>query len=215
MAKITLLGAARALRRTALFVGLALMLALVLGSATVALAAVPGDPLKLGRVNTINKLTSLVGSVDGAMLRIDNNSSGTSATALELQVEPGKAPMKVNSQTKVTDLNADQLDGEDSAAFFRGSTYIVTSPATDNSGGSLTNILVRCDVGDVALGGGYAFLEPNEGTVRADGPHDVSTVNGIQEGWNVQWVNATPSLDNNVVAMVRCADFPPANANAS
>ena len=41
--------------------GLAMTLALMLGGATTALAAVPGDPFKLGRVNTINALTSLVG----------------------------------------------------------------------------------------------------------------------------------------------------------
>jgi hypothetical protein len=31
------------------------------------------------------------------MLRIDNNSTNASATALELRVEPGKAPMEVDS----------------------------------------------------------------------------------------------------------------------
>jgi hypothetical protein len=96
--------------------GLAMTLALMLGGATTALAAVPGDPFKLGRVNTINALTSLVGSVNNAMIKVDNNSTGTSATALDLQVEPGKAPMMVNSQTKVANLNADTLDGKDSAS---------------------------------------------------------------------------------------------------
>jgi hypothetical protein len=38
------------------------------------LAAVPGDPFKLGRINTIGKITQLVSSADSAMLKIDNGS---------------------------------------------------------------------------------------------------------------------------------------------
>jgi hypothetical protein len=117
MLKVNLSVALRAIRMATLLVGLAVTLALVLGIATAALAAVPGDPFKLGRINTINALTGLVGSVNSEMLKIDNNSTGTAATALNLQVEPGKAPMKVNSDAKVTNLNADRLDGKDPAEF--------------------------------------------------------------------------------------------------
>ncbi|HET7270018.1 MAG TPA: hypothetical protein VFI90_02920 [Rubrobacter sp.] len=117
MVKVKLSGVLRAVRKTALVLGLAMTLALVLGITSTALAAVPGDPFHLGKVNAINALTSLVGSVNNAMLKVDNNSTGTSATALDLQVEPGKAPMKVNSQTKVANLNADRLDGKDSGEF--------------------------------------------------------------------------------------------------
>ena len=117
MVKVKISGVLGAVRKTALVLGLAMMVVLVLGIASTALAAVPGDPFHLGKVNTINALTSLVGSVDNAMLKVDNNSTGTSATALNLQVEPGKAPMKVNSQTKVANLNADLLDGKDSGEF--------------------------------------------------------------------------------------------------
>jgi hypothetical protein len=109
------------------------------------------------------------------------------------------------ADSKVAD--SELLDGKDSAAFFSGSTYMVTSQPTDNSLGSHTNIAVRCDIGDVALGGGYESLDPNEGTLRADEPVNVSTVNGVQQAWNVQWVNQAPSLNSDVVAMVRCADF--------
>jgi hypothetical protein len=38
--------------------------------------------------------------------------------ALELQVGAGQHPMAVNSGARVTNLNADQLDGQDSSAFF-------------------------------------------------------------------------------------------------
>ncbi len=62
-------------RATVFTVGLAVTLALMLGVATAALAAVPGDPFKLGRSNAINRLTALVGGVDSALLRVDNNSA--------------------------------------------------------------------------------------------------------------------------------------------
>ncbi|MDF2701889.1 MAG: hypothetical protein K0S10_833 [Rubrobacteraceae bacterium] len=72
-------------------------LALVVGVATMALAAVSGDPLKLEQANYIDALTRLTGAINNPMLRIDNNSTNASATALELRVEPGKAPMEVDS----------------------------------------------------------------------------------------------------------------------
>jgi hypothetical protein len=42
------------------------------------------------------------------------------ATALNLLVNPGKPPFSVNSDTKVAKLNADKLDGIDSAGLVRG-----------------------------------------------------------------------------------------------
>ncbi len=100
-------------RTTTTVVGLAIMLALVFGMATTALAGTGvGARFDLGKANTVNQISKLVGSVAGPSLQIDNNSDGVSATALDLQVEPGKSPMKVNSVTKVADLNADKLDGK-------------------------------------------------------------------------------------------------------
>lgn len=106
-------------RSTATMMGLAVMVALVLGVATTALAAVPGDPFKLGKINPIDRLTALVGSTNDPMLKVDNSSSGDDATALDLQVEPGKPPMKVNSATRVARLNADRLDGQDAPLLMR------------------------------------------------------------------------------------------------
>jgi hypothetical protein len=78
-------------------VGLAVILALVLGVATAALAGTGvGATFNLGRLNTVNQISRLVGSTDNPMLRVDNNSAGTNATALDLQVEAGHAPMSVN-----------------------------------------------------------------------------------------------------------------------
>lgn len=104
-------------RGTSMVLGLAVMLALVFGLTATALAEMPGDPFKLGRGNTIDRLTKLVGSVAGPMLRIDNNNADTNATALDLQVEPGNAPMRVNDTAgTATNLDADKVDGQDAEA---------------------------------------------------------------------------------------------------
>ena len=53
--------------------------------------------MKLGQAHYIDALSmGLTGAIN-PMLRIDNNSTNASASALELRVEPGKAPMEVDS----------------------------------------------------------------------------------------------------------------------
>ena len=107
--------AARALWMTkgaALFGGAVVTLALVLGVVTMAAAAVPGDPFRLGQTNGIDNISTLVGSASGALLRINNEGDGP---ALDLRVESGEAPMTVNSTKRVNALNADQLDGKSAA----------------------------------------------------------------------------------------------------
>ena len=105
-------------RTTIAVVGLAIALALVLGVATMALAEMPGDPFKLGQINTINSLTQLVGNRNGPMLLVDNNSTAEDASALFLQVDRGNAPLKVNANSgTATNLSADKLDGKDQRAF--------------------------------------------------------------------------------------------------
>jgi hypothetical protein len=105
-------------RATTTIVGLAIMLALVMGVATTALAGTGvGATFNLGKVNTVNALSKLAGSVAGPSLAIDNDSTDAAATALDLQVEPGKPPMKVNSSTEVQGLNADQLNGKSANEF--------------------------------------------------------------------------------------------------
>jgi hypothetical protein len=101
-------------RATTFLVGLAVILALTVGLATAALAGTGvGARFQLGQTNTVNAVTKLVGSVAGPSMVVDNNSTNAAATALDLQVEPGKAPMKVNSQTKVANLTAEKVDDVD------------------------------------------------------------------------------------------------------
>jgi len=111
--------AARALWLTkgaALFGGAVVTLALVLGVGTMAVAAVPGDPFKLGQYNRVDGLTVLASTLAGPVLRVDNDGSGP---ALDLRVGPTGpaatktvAPMEVDSTKRVKWLNVDQLDGK-------------------------------------------------------------------------------------------------------
>lgn len=70
-------------RGTTTMMGFAVMLAVILGVGTTALAAVPGDPFKLGKLDGMDKISILVGSSSGALLRINNDGSGP---ALDLRV---------------------------------------------------------------------------------------------------------------------------------
>ena len=119
-------------RATVFLVGLAVILALTVGVVSTALAGTGvGARFDLGKTNTVNALTKLVGSVPGASLVIDNNSDDSGATALNLQVEPGKTPMKVNSQTKVTNLNSDKVDGVDSTGFYASGSKVADADKLD------------------------------------------------------------------------------------
>ena len=112
-------------RTASMVFGLALVLALLFGLATTAFGA-NGGTFVLGSLNnTATAITKLTGTVGGGpALRVSNPSTATGSTALDLQVATGKAPMKVNSGTKVANLNADKLDGTDSKTF---GTYMATS----------------------------------------------------------------------------------------
>jgi hypothetical protein len=140
-------------RATVFLVGLAVILALVFGVAATALAGTGvGATFNLGRTNTVDAISKLVGSTATSMLMVDNNGTGT---ALDLRVGQGTdptiktvAPMKVDSQARVTNLNADELDGNDSTAFLQSNA---------SAGGDIS--------------GNYANLQINQGAV---GPSEVA-----------------------------------------
>src|SRR5918994_2002583 len=109
-------------KATTFCIGLAVVLALVLGVSSAALAALPGDPFKLGQTNRVDRLSTLVSTLAGPVFRVDNDGSGS---ALDLRVgDPTAAPatktvapMKVDSQGKVVNLNSDELDGKSASEF--------------------------------------------------------------------------------------------------
>ena len=142
-------------RATTFTVGLAVILALTVGLASTALAGTGvGARFQLGQTNTVNAITKLVGSVAGPSLQLDNNSTNAAATALDLQVEPGKAPMTVNSDAQVANLNSDKLDGKSATEIGVNGRQIVSNSSLRNSaspkGGG-----AACPPGKVLVGTGY------------------------------------------------------------
>lgn len=95
-------------------VGLAVILALAFGTAATALAGSGvGGVFNLGQTNRVDAITRLIGVVTGPGLAVSNTATDPAATALDLRVRVGHAPMTVNSRTVVANLNADLLDGMD------------------------------------------------------------------------------------------------------
>jgi hypothetical protein len=202
-------------RGTATMMGLAVLLALTVGLASTAMAGTGvGARFDLGKINTVNALTSLVGSVAGPSLKIDNNSAGTGATALRLEVEPGKPPMSVNSTTEVQGLNVDSLDSKNSSDFLQESSdrddflpsksYEVRAEVQGKGGGQFASEFAECDPGDHVLSGGY---------ISADlGDHIATSTPGAdnasnQHGWFVFYDDFNSASSFTVMAL--CADYPP------
>jgi len=101
-------------RATSTVVGLAIMLALVVGVASAGFGATGGNFI-LGKANSAGAVSKLTASIAGPALQLVNQSTASAATALSLNVASGKPPLKVNASAgKATNLNADRLDGLDS-----------------------------------------------------------------------------------------------------
>ena len=119
-------------KATTFCVGLAVVLAVIFGVSTTALAAIPGDPFRLGRLNTIDRVTALAGNTAGPLLRLDNNGGGP---ALALESNAGKPPLTVNADSgKATNLDADRLDGKDSSAFLPADGKASDAARADTAG---------------------------------------------------------------------------------
>jgi hypothetical protein len=143
----------RALLSRGKFTVAAVVTALTLVTASAAFAGSGiGGVFNLGVSNSVNAITALTGSVAGPSLRVTNNSANAAATALNLQVATGKAPMTVNSGTKVTNLNADKVDGKD--GFMDDTTYQVSKSFTGTANTYFSTTL-SCDAQDKVLSGGY------------------------------------------------------------
>lgn len=200
-------------RGTATVMSLAMLLVLTVGLASTALAGTgAGARFDLGKTNVVNQASKLAGSVAGPSLTIDNNSTGTGATALRLEVEPGKPPMSVNSTTEVQGLNVDSLDSKNSSDFLQESTdrddflpsktHTAFTQVTGPGGGLTERQGASCDFGDTVLSGGG-------GTRENDGREDdllLSEPTGTS-GWTATMRdNGAPST---VFGEALCADFPP------
>jgi hypothetical protein len=189
-------------RATLFLVGLAVVLAVVLGLASAALAGTGvGDAFNLGRINTVNRISQLVGSTDNPMLRITNNNTGTDATALTLQVEPGLTPMKVNSSTQVSNLNADLVDGRSASSFVANSTYRL-GQGEERAGTPLSDgskVLSRsCLAGDRLLSGGPASVNVNSDVLDSFA-QDTNT-------WQARINDSAVSGGDSFTVVILCAD---------
>ena len=183
-------------------------LALVVGVASAAFGA-NGQAWILGQNNAATAITRLAGTagVEGPMLQLINNNKGTNDTALSLKVQPGEAPLKVNSARRVGRLNADKIDGVDAEGFLRSSTYwkYQFTQGTTFAGNSLMRRAnLSCDEGDLLLSGGFNGLNvdtvPGTRLVSNHPSNDLTS-------WEVQWRNAsTESRDQDLVqVIVLCA----------
>ncbi len=180
-----------------------MVLALVLGVASMAFGA-NGQAWILGQGNVATAITSLGGAagVDGPMVRITNNDSGTDDTALDLRVQSGEAPLRVDSDRKVANLNADQLDGVDSARLLRNSIYERSRATTGGSAPNETvSAFIGCNSGDTALGGGFDNMD--------NGTHLIAsrTTTALGGGHIVSWRN-NHTVDT-VTLIAICADMVP------
>jgi hypothetical protein len=92
---------------------LTVMVALTLAAVTPAFGANGGTFILGSLNNTATAITRLVGNVNGPSLLVLNPNTGASATGALFQVTSGHPPFKVNSATKVPNLNADKVDGSD------------------------------------------------------------------------------------------------------
>lgn len=189
-------------RATVFLVGLAVVLALVVGFATAALAGTGvGSTFNLGKVNAVNRISHLVGSTDNAMLRVDNNNAGANATALDLRVEPGLTPMKVDSSTQVSNLNADLVDGRSASSFVANSTYRIGS-GQERAGTQLgdgSKVLSQsCLPGDRMLSGGPASVNVNSDVLDSFAA-DTST-------WQARINDSAVSGGDSFTVVVLCAD---------
>ena len=109
-------------RGTATMMGVAVLIALTVGLTSTALAGTGvGARFHLGKINTADAVSTLVGNVSGPTLSVENDASNRAATALMLRMgNPNLPPMRTNATATVPNLSADSLDGRDSDSFADG-----------------------------------------------------------------------------------------------
>jgi hypothetical protein len=137
------------------------VVALIVGSGTA--YAATGHGLILGKSNTASSTTTL---------------SNARGTALALNSKAGTAPLRVNRNTKVSNLNADLLDGRDSTSFAltAGQTNTISRAgvlADVDEDGTPDGVIAvaTCPAGTHLTGGGGDDVS-DDGTLFINSPLD-------------------------------------------
>jgi hypothetical protein len=129
-----------------------------------------GAVLNLGTTNTVNARTLLQGTTRGPQLRVVNNAAaGTGVTGIGIHTAPNEPPLAVDSKVRVSNLNADLLDGQTSAAFVAG-------------GGRITNAGIAPPISDTTS---TVLAVPTFGALEA-----ICSQAGFEMSWRNQ---TTPS----------------------
>lgn len=118
----------------------------------------------------------------------------TAGTPLALTARAGYAPMTVNSAARVTNLNADRLDGfsSESLALTTGRTGFITGSIDDADGYANT---ARCPAGTIAVGGGgfasdlYDYLYYSGPDTDEYGNVKANSWAVFADGWATAYVN--------------------------
>jgi hypothetical protein len=121
--------------------------AVVAGLTVTSTAAVAGTGIggvfNLGAANTVNASTVLQGSTSGhQQLRVVNNATtGAGTTGIGIHTAPNEPPLAVDSKIKVSNLNADLLDGQSSTAFVAGGGHISSARLVETIPGADATVL--------------------------------------------------------------------------
>jgi hypothetical protein len=106
----------------------ALTATVVLIAATALAGTGIGAVFNLGKINKVNKQSTLQGNTDAQLLRVNNKGGGP---ALSLLTEPGVQPITTNSTETVGNLSAGLLDGKDSTEFLAADGKAVDAAHAD------------------------------------------------------------------------------------
>jgi hypothetical protein len=187
-------------RTASMVFGLALVMALIFGAVSVGLAA-NGNPFILGKGNAATLLTKLTGNVNGATMQVVNSNAGADDTALNLSVQAGEAPMRVNSTNQVLNLNADLVDGRSASSFVANSTYLL-GPGQERVGtvlGDGSKVLSQaCLAGDRLLSGGPASVNVNSDVLDSFAQNTTT--------WQARINDSAVAGGDSFTVVVLCAD---------
>jgi hypothetical protein len=172
-------------RVTVFLMGLAVILALVFGVASMAFAR-DGQLFVLGERNVAQSLSALAKQGAGPVL--------------SLKVDSGP-PLVVNTSTKVSKLNADKIDGKNSRALMPAQTYVVEHEEVIEPPVIGRSKAILCEEGDVPISVGFGGLDPETQIISSE-----RIVLSDRDAWLV--AVRTSESDTYTVQAV-CADFPP------